>query len=249
MTLSIVFNLITRAVLDTPDVPDSDIQAVNPENADEIRIPGLASVEDDYIGFGDVVLPRESAAFSADKADILNDDLDAVTITLPDPCFLSINGAVEAVTGGVYSFTSPNAGWYSLGLVGRYKAETIMITVHDLIAAKSTIKKQINQQYETIWQGGFSYGGHNFESDKDSMNLIVAAAAEAARTPPEPLDGWMSSANVWVILDRAGFEGLAAALHAHTKALFAVKTIKKSALSLLADLDPIVNFDVTGGWT
>ncbi|WP_339863177.1 DUF4376 domain-containing protein [Paremcibacter congregatus] len=255
MTLSIVFDVITREILDTPDVPETDTQAVNPDDPDIVRIPGTADIENDYIGFGDVVLPREVTSFFTDKNDLINDGVDTATLTLPDPCFLWINGngVSQAVTGGSYSFSSTESGIYQLRLVGRYKADEITITVHDLTSLKNTIKKKVKKQYETVLYGGFivEFNGvvYEFQSDETSMNLISGTAAVANRVGLPEGFIWKTSDNILLPFGVVEIQALEAAMFAHINQIFGIKETKIAALELLTDLDQIINFDIIGGWT
>ncbi|PCI45954.1 MAG: hypothetical protein COB49_09525 [Alphaproteobacteria bacterium] len=113
---------------------------------------------------------------------------------------------------------------------------------------KARINEQINHRYLVKWRSGFNHNGHTYQSDETSMNMIVAAAAQAERRVPQPDEGWMTSNNVWVPMDAVGFSDLATSLHTHTKRLFAIKTAKKAALAALTDLQEILDFDVDGGW-
>lgn len=211
-------------------------------------------LEDQYIDLTDQNNPiaayRIDAEIVANKADILDDGIDIATLTLPDPCFVSVNGQIEEVIGGAYAFASTEAGTHYFELVGKYRSSRVEICVYeaDLAVAKAETNDKITKKYEEVLYGGFDYNGYIFDSDQTSMNLISGAASEAARTPLPPGFAWKTQDNQLVPMDRAALEAMAAAMFGHINAIFTVKETKKTQLAGLSTLPEILSFDIESGW-
>lgn len=207
---------------------------------------------DEYIIQGPLnpmVRKRQVLTPVIDRMTLVNDGVDTVTLTIPDPCILKVGDydIIHSAGTTTYEYSTTVPGPVIIQFLGEHMGELI-IMAHNIEDLRAIRKNEINKRYTAEWEGGFIYAGNEYQSDQVSMNMITAVAAEAGRNPPKADDGWMTKDNTWIPMNRAGFEGLASALYAHTSRLFRVKRAKKTELNLMTTLNQILNLDIENGW-
>ena len=153
MTTVAVFHKTTGEILWTVDVPlaDASLQTDPEDSANTGAFTGDVDRDTHYIDDPNIfweALDRIEDSFPADKTAIVNDGVDAVTITCPDPCYVSIDGAWQEVTGGTFTFTSTDAGRHTIRLVGKYKGPEVVVMVYDPAVLKARLKANIDASAE-----------------------------------------------------------------------------------------------------
>lgn len=200
------------------------------------------------------VSPRVDALVTSSAYRVLNDGLESVNVSLPDPCHISVNGGPHIlVTGGAYLFTSVDVGPAFIEVVGKYAADTVHINVvADLTAALVTKNIEIMKAYSANLYGGFSATldgtTYTFDSDVVSMNLINGEASAAFETGTLVADAWKSSANTIIPLTLAILADLRNAMREHIKTMFTKKETLKAQVAVLTDLPSIEAFDILTIW-
>lgn len=87
---------------------------------------------DVWVDAGEAVTDRQAVTIFADRAAVIPDGSDAVTITLPDPCWLSIDGQRVLAEGGGYAFTTELAGEHMIEAAGRWRSNVLIVEAKGL---------------------------------------------------------------------------------------------------------------------
>lgn len=232
--------------------------SVAPDNMFHIQAgPGEAMLEcdpvapDEFYIDGGVILPRVPAGGTTLSATtILSNGIDTAILSgLPDPCYLLVNNAPVEVLGGSYAVSSDAPGVTHMELIGRYKGGPWVVTAKDLGDWQREIRDQINKERDTRLNGGFIFGGIQFDTDERSRSFVMAAASALGIGIPLPDDfKWTSSDDIDVPMDAETFGAFAGSMMAWGNAVHTHSRALKIALETLTEPDDLRAFDPSAGW-
>lgn len=219
--------------------------------------PGEAMLEtalDDTAGYyvsEGVVLAREevTGAHLTHSAILAGGEDTTALLGLPDPCHVRINGEPVEVTGGSLALSSETPGVLHVELVGRYRAEPWTVRAYDLAEWQREIRDQINKERDTRLNGGFVFGGIQFDTDERSRSFVMAAASALGIGIPLPDDfKWTSTDDIDVPMDAETFGAFAGSMMAWGNAVHTHSRALKIALETLTEPDDLRAFDPSAGW-
>lgn len=106
-----------------------DMDVVSPPGSVTASVSDEADVNALFLDDGHVV-ERHGVEISADRTFVAWDEGQSATFgDLPDPAWVSVNGARERITGGVFQYTSLGAETVKVELVGPHTSNAVLLTI------------------------------------------------------------------------------------------------------------------------
>lgn len=93
------------------------------------------------------VVKARAAPIAADRTTVLVGDAGA-RLTVPDPCWLLVDGARTRVTGGSYLVKLVRAGSVRVELTGPHRSDPVTITAMTLVDAEADLIAQVKAEAE-----------------------------------------------------------------------------------------------------
>jgi hypothetical protein len=122
-------------------------------------------------------------------------------------------------------------------------------TPERLAAAKAIQTARINQRREREIESGFTYGGHNWNSDdRSQLALIMRAVTIVAGTPLPSGFSWRDADNVDVPMTAAEFRSLVTELVTYAYYCFMAARALKEQVKGATTVSEVILIDVDAGW-